>query len=198
MVLRWHQLTSTASKRPDHFDVEQLDALPPPARRFFEHSIDNGAPLHTVAEIRIRGEISLGDKDNPNYLPIEARQLLAPPFGFIWNVKAGKGAMRFSGSDAAYPEGSWSRFWLHSLLPVARVSGGSDHSLSSFGRYMGEAIFWSPASLLPSENVIWKEIDRNTAKVIGMRMIRSLKRNIVWVCTLIVTTPNAAIKALRV
>lgn len=161
----WRSLVATTTENPALFDSKQLEGLPGAARRFFETSIHNGTPLHTVVEITMHGEFSLGDKSAPNYLPMKACQILAPPFGFIWHVKAGKGMMQFSGSDAAYPGGSWTRFWLFGILPVARAGGTNDHALSSFGRFMGEAVFWSPASLLPSEKVIWKEIDDNTVRV---------------------------------
>ena len=161
----WKALAANAKQSPDLFDASQIETLPTAAQRFFKASIKNASPLHTVVEISMRGEFSLGDKNKPNYLPMTACQLLAPPYGFIWQVKAGKGMMQFTGSDAAFPGGSWTRFWLYGLLPVVRESGTYDHALSSFGRYMGEAVFWSPASLLPTDNVVWKEIDANSAQV---------------------------------
>jgi len=162
----WNSLSSTAKVNPGLFGPKHLEGLPSAAQRFFEMAIQSGTPLYTIAEITMRGEFSLGDKHAPKYQPMKACQLLAPPLGFVWNVKAGAGLMRMSGSDAAYPGGSWTRFWLFGIIPVARVGGNDDHALSSFGRTMGEAIFWSPASLLPSDNVIWEEIDSNNARVL--------------------------------
>jgi len=161
----WRQLVLTTNPSPEMFDPKQLDGLPIAARRYFESSIQTGIPLHTVVEITMHGEFSLGDKSAPNYLPMKACQLLAPPFGFIWHVDAGQGLMQFTGSDAAFPGGSWTRFWLFGIVPVARVGGTTDHALSSFGRYMGESLFWSPASLLPSDKVTWTELDTSTARV---------------------------------
>jgi len=74
--------------------------------------------------------------------------------------------MQFTGSDAAFPGGSWMRFWLFGIVPVVRTGGTYDHALSYFGRYMAESIFWSPASLLPSDTVKWTEIDASTARVV--------------------------------
>jgi len=162
---KWRILASSAMVKPPRHDARQLDGLPDAAQRFFTSSIQNHTPLYTLVEITMHGEFSLGDKSMPRYQPFQACQLLAPPLGFIWQVKAGEGILQFSGSDAAFPGGSWTRFWLAGLLPVARVGNTWDHALSSFGRHMGEAIFWSPASLLPSEKVVWKEIDFNTAQV---------------------------------
>lgn len=162
---KWTTLVACSTLNPENFDTRRLDGLPPLAQQFFEVSIRNGTPLNTVVELTMHGEFSLGDKKEPNYLPMKARQLIAPAAGFIWQVKAGKGMMQISGSDAAYPGGSWTRFWLFGIVPVARFGGTVDHARSSFGRYMGEVIFWSPASLLPSDSVIWTEIDAHTVRV---------------------------------
>ena len=161
----WKTLAESSTVDPENFDTKRLDGLPELARHFFEVSIEGGTPLHTVVELTMHGEFSLGDKNEPNYLPMRACQLIAPSAGFIWQVKAGKGMMQIAGSDAAFPGGSWTRFWLFGVVPVARFGGTVDHALSSFGRYMGEAVFWSPASILPSDSVIWTEIDAHTVRV---------------------------------
>jgi hypothetical protein len=69
-----------------------------------------------------------------------------------------------SGSDAATPRLSWTRFWLLQLIPVVRVSGNPDHLRSAFGRVVAEGAFWVPSSLLPSRNVRWESVDSNTAR----------------------------------
>ena len=165
LTLTWENLVATSQTTTTQFDSSQIELLPAAARQFFNASIKEGTSLLTVAEIEMHGEFSLGNKDSPNYIPMKACQLLAPPYGFIWEVKAGKGMMQFSGSDAAFPGGSWTRFWLFGILPIARVGGTPDHALSSYGRYISESVIWSPAALLPSDNVVWEEIDQNTAQV---------------------------------
>ena len=80
-----------------------------------------------------------------------ARQILAPPYGLLWQVKAAT----LSGSDAALPGKSWTRFWLFGVLPIVRA-GDADHQRSAFGRVVAEAAFWVPASLLPGSNVRWE------------------------------------------
>jgi len=158
-------LVSHINSNPATFDRQLVAALPEPARRFFESTIEPGTPLYNTAEISMHGEFSLGKKQAPAYQPMKACQLLAPPYGFYWQVRSGSGLMTFLGSDAAFPGGSWTRFWLAGLLPVARMDDSSDHALSSFGRYMAEAIFWTPAALLPSANVQWEALDNDTARV---------------------------------
>jgi hypothetical protein len=173
----WHRADSTAAHAawaglaahqptvPAAFDFSMIAELPDPAQRFFRFAIAPGTPLYTVAEIDMEGEFSLGNKQNPNYVPMSARQILAAPHGFIWSVRAGR-VIPVSGSDGASEGKSWSRFWLAGIAPVARAGNNFDHARSAFGRYVAEAVFWTPAALLPGQGVRWEAIDADTARVV--------------------------------
>ena len=139
--------------------------LPEPARRYFGFAIRPGTPLHTVAEIRMTGRFGLGTREKPGYMAMTAVEVLAAPEGFVWSMAARRGAMRLSGSDAAAAGGSWTRFWLMGLIPVARAGGTSDHRRSAFGRYVAEAAFWTPAALLPGPGVAWEATGTDAARV---------------------------------
>jgi len=145
---------------PEPFDPRMVADLPEPARRYFLYAILPGTPILPVAEIEMRGRFSLGSKDAPNYQPMEARQILAAPEGFVWEMRT-RGGMPVSGSDS----GSWTRFRIFGVIPVARLGGDPDHTRSAFGRYVGEAAIWSPAVLLPGPGVTWEAVDENTARV---------------------------------
>lgn len=146
---------------PPRFTASMVADLPEPARRFFTFAIAEGTPLHTVARIEMEGRFALGDKAAPNYVPMRATQVLAAPEGFVWTMAGASGAMRVSGSDT----GDWTRFWLAGLVPVARAGGTGDHARSAFGRYVAEAIFWTPAALLPGPDVTWAPVSENVARV---------------------------------
>lgn len=163
--LVWESLVSRQPSHPGVFDPAMVDELPDPARRFFRFAIKPGTPLYTVAEISMEGEFSLGNKAEPNYMPMTAEQILAAPHGFVWKLSAGDGVMKVSGSDVAEDTISWSRFWLLGIAPVGRAGGNPDHSLSAFGRYVAEAVFWTPAALLPGDNVRWEPVSNSTARV---------------------------------
>jgi hypothetical protein len=66
-----------------------------------------------------------------------------------------------SGSDA----GTWTRFRILWLIPVARLGGDPDHTRSAYGRYVAEAAFWTPAALLPGPGITWAPVDAQTARV---------------------------------
>ncbi|MEQ8804006.1 MAG: hypothetical protein RLP45_18385, partial [Haliea sp.] len=131
----WQRLAALQPDAPQRFSASMIEDLPEPARRYFSFMIEPGTPLLPVAEIEMSGQFSLGNKDNPAYQPMEARQILAAPDGFLWSMRT-RGGMPVSGSDS----GSWTRFRILWLIPVARLGGTPDHTRSAFGRYVAEAV----------------------------------------------------------
>ncbi len=157
----WQRLVGFQPANPAKFGPEILADLPPNAQRFFRATIAPGTPLYRVGAVQMTGRFSLGSADNPAYMDMQASQILAAPQGFLWKMSARRGAMRISGSDS----GSWTRFWLMGLGPVARIGGRTDHSRSAFGRYIAEAVFWTPAALLPDANTSWQDTGENATRV---------------------------------
>ena len=134
--------------------------LPEPAQRFFNFVIAPGTPLWPVVEIEMGGQFSLGSRDAPDYQTMIGNQILAAPNGFVWRLKL-PGRAAVSGSDS----GRWTRFRIFGLLPVVRMGGNPDHAKSAYGRYIAEAVFWTPAAVLPGQGVVWEEVDSNAARV---------------------------------
>lgn len=155
------RLAAMQPAQPGRFSAAMVSELPEAARRFFLYAIEEGAPLWRVAVITMEGRFSLGTKDAPNYLDMSATQVLAAPEGFVWKMSGGRGLMRLAGSDSA----CWTRFWMAGIVPVARLGGDADHRRSAFGRYVAEAVFWTPAALLPGPDIVWSEVDEATARV---------------------------------
>lgn len=156
----WDRLAALQPKELEAFDPTLVADLPEAARRYFNFTIRPGTPLLPVAEIDMRGEFSLGSKEAPSYQPMEAHQILAAPEGFVWSMRT-FGGVPVSGSDSA----RWTRFWIMGLIPVARLGGDPDHTRSAFGRYVAEAVFWTPAALLPGAGATWEAVNENTARV---------------------------------
>jgi hypothetical protein len=130
----WAQLARGTSGPDQMFDPALVSGLPDPARRYFLFAIAPGTRLSRAAELEITGELSLGTRQQPDYMPMQARQILAGPGGFVWRIRAGWRAMWVSGSDG-YAEGrGWTRFWLYGLVPVARAGGDEDYARSAAGR----------------------------------------------------------------
>ncbi|MEJ2362198.1 MAG: hypothetical protein P8Z75_12350 [Gammaproteobacteria bacterium] len=160
----WTRLVAFQPTHPPRFDPAMVNGLPEPAQRYFRFAIAPGTPLLPVAEIDMGGEFSLGNRDAPNYRRMQAQQILAAPHGFIWQMQL-PGWLPVSGSDAGSPTNSWTRFRILGLIPVARMGGDQDHLRSAFGRYVAEAVFWTPAALLPQPGITWQGINHDTARV---------------------------------
>jgi hypothetical protein len=160
----WAEMQRLVDMQPDNperFSHQMLEGLPEPVRRYFTYAIAEGTELRRVAVIEMAGRFSLGTKQAPNDMSMTATQVLAAPHGFVWKMSAGAGLMRLSGSDSAH----WTRFWLAGLVPVARFGGTSDRRRSAFGRYVAEAVFWTPAALLPGPGITWEAVSDRTVRV---------------------------------
>jgi hypothetical protein len=160
----WFRIAALQPANPMRFDPAMVACLPEPAQRFFKFAIAPGTPLLPVAEVDMGGQFSMGTKDAPNYRRMQAQEILAAPHGFVWRMRL-LGWVPVSGSDAGSVSGSWTRFRILGFIPVARMGGDADHARSAYGRYVAEAVFWTPAALLPGAGVSWQEVDQDTARV---------------------------------
>lgn len=158
--MEWARLAASQPANPAVYDPVMVAGLPEPAQRFFNFAIAPGTPLLTVAEIDMGGEFSLGTQDHPNYQPMVAQQILAAPTGFVWKVTM-PGVVSVSGSDT----GKWTRFRILGLIPVARMGGDTNHARAAYGRYVAEAVFWTPSALLPGPGVAWEAPDQDNVRV---------------------------------
>jgi hypothetical protein len=156
----WKALTLVSAPQKQ-FSSSMVGDLPEPAQRYFRYAIIENTPLRTVVELEMTGQLGFGAKNDPKYRPMTARQVLAPPFGFVWTVQTGA----IAGSDGASPNQSWTRFWLFKFIPIVRASG-RDHWRSAFGRLVAESAFWAPASLLPSQYVRWEPLGDDSARAV--------------------------------
>ena len=146
-----------APRRGDDFIPESVEDLPEPAQRYFRFSIAPGVPLQAVVKINMVGQIGLGHREVPGYRPMTAREILAPPHGFVWRPRIGVGLAAVTGSDGCIADQAWTRFWLAGLVPVARTSSTPDLVRSARARAVAEAI-WVPASLLPVNGITWQPL----------------------------------------
>jgi hypothetical protein len=142
------------------FTEDMVSDLPDPARRYLLHAIRPGTALASSVSIEMRGAMRL--KPEQEWMPMKARQFLAPPKGFVWRAEVGAGLMRFSGGDH-YANGSGRvRFWLWGVIPLVKQEG-PDISRAALGRLVCETI-WLPSSLLPQRGVKWEALDDESAQ----------------------------------
>jgi hypothetical protein len=141
-----------------------VTGLPEPVRRYFLYSIAPNTPLRTVVEFDMVGRFGLGNQQDPGYMPMRAREILAPPHGFVWVPEIGTWPMRVTGSDGHIGGDAWTRFWVAGLVPVARAQATPDQVRSAAARTIIE-FFWAPATLLPQNGAVWEAMDQSHARV---------------------------------
>src|SRR6056297_1354276 len=110
----WDRLAALQPADPARFDPEMVADLPEPARRYFRFAIQTGTPLLPVSEIDMTGKFSLGSKQAPAYRPMEARQILSVPEGFVWAMRT-RGGMPVSGSTSAVRGAARTVFFILSM-----------------------------------------------------------------------------------
>lgn len=162
----WQVIEGWREPDPPRYDPAMVAGLPEVAQRYFRHAIEPGTPLQRVVRLQMEGSFVLGGRP----IPMRARQILAPAArGFVWEAEMGSGLMRFAGSDgyllpAQGAAESWTKFWLHGLVPLARVGGQADHARAAATRVMLESV-WAPASLLPAHGARWTQTGPHSAEV---------------------------------
>jgi hypothetical protein len=117
---------------PARFDPALLVALPEVARRWLGHAIAPGTPMWRSVELSMRGQIRLG-----RWRPFTARQILAPPDGYIWAATARVAGLPVTGFDRLSAGDGQMSWRLLGLCPVLAASG-SNVTRSACGRLVGE------------------------------------------------------------
>jgi hypothetical protein len=154
----WQSLEAPSMRQ--FFTEDMVPDLPAPARRYLLHAIRPGRPLAYSVSLEMGGTMRL--KPGHEWMPMKARQILAPPKGFVWRAEVGDGLVRFSGGDH-YANGSGRvRFWLWGVIPLVQQEG-ADVSRAALGRMACETI-WLPSSLLPQRGVKWEALDDESAR----------------------------------
>jgi hypothetical protein len=157
-------LRSAATTTERVYTADDVDGLPAPVRRYFEHVLTEGQPYVRVARLTHRGEFRLGDATTP-WRPLEATELATTdPPGFVWDARIEVAPFVPVRVVDAYVHG---RGVLHAkllaALTVADAEPGPELDEGELLRYLGEAV-WYPTALLPRSGVEWKAIDDRSAR----------------------------------
>jgi hypothetical protein len=125
----------------DVFAAAMVAGHPEPARRWLTHAIEPGVLLFDAAELRMHGEIRLGQR----WLRFTATQALVPDSGFVWAARTRIAHLPVSGYDA-YADGAGSMRWRLLGMPLMSA-GGTDVTRSAAGRLAIESVLL-PTSLV--------------------------------------------------
>jgi hypothetical protein len=135
----WQELAE--AQPPDAtFSRADVAGLPEPARRWLTHTIAEGTPLASSAQLEMRGTIRIG-----RWRSFTARQVLRPPYGFIWAATARVAGIPVVGFDRYTAASGQMRWRLGGLVPV--MSGADpDITRSAAGRLAAEGTVLLPTS----------------------------------------------------
>lgn len=144
------------------FSFEMLEGLPPAASRYLSHTIRPGTVLARRVEIEMSGQFRPGEK--ADWVPFEARQVLAGCTGFVWIARMRVRRFMFlSGADSYYRGEGRVRFSLMGIVPVADAAG-PDVDRSAAGRLLIESCL-IPTAFLPQRGARWRTSDDKRARV---------------------------------
>jgi hypothetical protein len=140
------------------FHNSQLDNLPEPVQRYFNHILKKGQPYINYARIKHDGQFKTGiDK---GWINIKGEQYAttAKP-GFIW-----KGTTSlFVARDMYISDKGRLIASLFSLYNIIDAEG-EQYNQGELLRWLGESVLY-PTNLLPSDKLQWLPIDSQTAKL---------------------------------
>ncbi len=141
------------------FQKEQLDSLPEPVQRYFNHILKEGQPYISYARIKHEGQFKADLKKGWMNIKGEQYATTEKP-GFIWK---GTTAM-FVARDMYISDQGRLIVSLFSVYNIVDAKGKETYDIGEILRWLGESILY-PTNFLPNERLQWFPIDCNTAKL---------------------------------
>jgi hypothetical protein len=140
------------------FHKSQLDSLPEPVQRYFNHILKEGQPYISYVRIKHDGQFKT-DLDK-GWINITGEQYATTEKpGFIWK---GTTSM-FIARDMYISDKGRLIATLFSVYNVADAKG-EKYNEGELLRWLGESVLY-PTNFLPNERLQWLPIDINTAKL---------------------------------
>lgn len=139
------------------FRKSQIDSLPEPVQRYFNHILKEGQPFISYVRIKHEGQFKADLKKGWMNITGEQYATTEKP-GFIWK---GTTAM-FIAQDMYIADKGRLIVSLLSLINVVNAKG-EQYNQGELLRWLGESILY-PTNLLPSDKLEWFPIDDKTAK----------------------------------
>ena len=148
--------TDTSTKR---FYKRQLDKLPEPVQRYFNHILKDGQSYINYARIKHIGQFkTLINKD---WVNIKGEQYATTQIpGFIWKGTTAT----FVARDMYMAKEGRLVVSLFSLFNVVNAKG-EQYNQGELLRWLGESILY-PTNFLPSDRLHWLPIDSKTAQLV--------------------------------
>lgn len=152
------ELFTQSKSLSQSFNKSQLDTLPEPVQRYFNHVLKNGQPYISYVRIKHIGKFKAGL--NKGWMNIKGEQYATTEKpGFLW-----KGTTSFFVARDMYiaDEGKL----IVSLLSLFKVvnAKGEQYNQGELLRWLGEGVMY-PTIFLPNDRLKWLPIDNETARL---------------------------------
>lgn len=158
-----------AARRPaatGHFDIEELDGLPPPVARHLRQVLPDGVAIVRAVDVVHRGTFNLS-QDGEQWRPFTSRQrVVTGRPGFVWDGRVAMLPGLAVRVHDAYVDGEGIlEPAVLGLFTLARLHDSGEIARGELMRFLAEAT-WYPTALLPSQGVRWEAIDDRSARAI--------------------------------
>ena len=145
-------------------DFHELDALPPPVRRYLRTALQDGASRVAAVDIRHAGRFNLASQGQ-RWRPFTASQRVAicRP-GFVWDARIRLlPGVDVWVHDACVAGAGLLEAALAGCVPLTRLHGTAELATGELMRFLAESP-WYPTALLPGQGVRWDAVDERTAR----------------------------------
>lgn len=151
--------TQSKSISDQRFHKTQLDNLPEPVQRYFNHILKEGQPF--ISYVRIKHEGQFKANLDKGWMNIKGEQYATTEKpGFIWK---GTTAM-FVARDMYISNHGRLIVTLLSVYNIFDAKGKEKYDIGEILRWLGESILY-PTNFLPGGRLQWFPVDSNTAKL---------------------------------
>jgi len=163
-ALREHIEAARLPVVPRTVDLDALNGLSPPVRRYFRTALRQGMPMLASVRMQHRGTFNMGSQE-ASWKPFESDQLVVTRRpGFDWNARiAMMPGLPVHVHDAYAAGEGVLHAALLGLVPLADMRGGADIAQGELMRFLAEAA-WYPTALLPGQGVRWEAVDADQAR----------------------------------
>ncbi|GBE18485.1 hypothetical protein BMS3Abin16_01089 [archaeon BMS3Abin16] len=170
--LSWSQYTTNLSEKvmnraietQEVVDLDEVDELPSPVKKYFHHVLKKGQPIISKVFISQNGGFR-AKPEMAGWSEMKAVQYFSSePRAFVWDSQIFILPLVSINVCDSYIDGKGSMTGKFlSLFTLINSHDEEELNAGALQRYLAEAV-WFPTSLLPSQGISWEEIDSSKAK----------------------------------
>jgi hypothetical protein len=149
---------------PQHYDPQELDALPAPVQRYFRAALTPGQPLVAGAALAHSGSFNMSETAE-RWKPFTSQQqVVTRRPGFVWEARIAMAPGVPVRVYDAYVAGTGVlHATLFGVMPLVNMAGTAELARGELMRFLAEAA-WFPTALLPSQGMHWEAVDAQSAR----------------------------------